>query len=182
MMDYDTFPMKRFFRILQNPDLLEELKLSKDDFETLKEQWSERHPTAESTKLVEAHRKVIIEGIKIQRNIHLFQSLSTYNGDIEELFEVIGMKYDADPTVRLEKLKKEIVKSEQKLKIFDAQRDIIEKEIKETQQDRNDNVDINEVMASFELHGFTINDYETFPMGRYDAYTKLISKKEKANG
>ena len=182
MIEYDTFPMKKFFKILKDDSLIDKYGISKEDWETLKETWNERHPTAEGSKLIEAHRKVIIEGLKLKRNINLFKALLLHKGDGKELFEVVALKYYDDPIKRIEYLKKEVQKSEQKLKIFDAQREQIEKEVSEQKEEHREEIDVNEVIASFELHGFTINDYETFPLGIYDAYTKLITKKEQRNG
>lgn len=182
MIKYDSFPMMQFFKMLEDESLVSKSNISNEDWESLKDTWNERHPTAESQKLLEAHRKVILEGLKLNRNINLFKALITHKGDGRELFEVVGLKYYEEPLKRIEYLKKEVKKSEEKLKIFESQRLKIEKEIADEKPNERDKIDVYEVIASFELHGFTIQDYEKFPLGQYDAYTKLITKKEQRNG
>lgn len=182
MIEYNSFPMMKFFRMLEDESLVEKYKIPKEDWESLKDTWNERHPTAEGQRMLEAHRKVIIEGLKLKRNINLFQALLIHKTEGKELFEAVGLKYYEEPLKRIEYLKKEVQKSEQKLKIFEAQRQQLEKVLSEEKSEEREKVDVYEVVASFELHGFTIQDYEKFPLGQYDAYTRLITKKEQSNG
>ena len=183
MIDYNTFPLVKFFRILNDKSLLGDIP--PDDFKALEDEWEERHPTAETTKLVEAQKKVIIESIKAKRDLTLFMLLLSYDKDPKEFFELAGVKYHEDAEERFKYLNKEISKSRQKHKIFEAQLEQLQESIKESQKENPKGttiIDIYEVLASFELAGISVGNYEEISLGRYDGLTKAFDRKIAKNG
>ena len=183
MIDFDTFPLKKFVKILEDEKrYLESFKISKEDWEYLKQEWGDVNQTPEMQKVIEAYRKVLVERLKISKNTALFRVLLTIKDENpKEFFETAKVRYYEDPEERFKYLNKEIKKSQQKLKIYEAQREQIENQLKEHQKEESPSIDINEVLASLELHGFNIGDYESLTIGKYLAMTKVIKKKEKAN-
>ena len=174
MIDYNTFPLVKFFRILNDKSLLGEITPS--DFKALEDEWEERHPTPETIKLVEAQKRVLLESIKTKRDTTLFMLLLSYDKDPKEFYEDAGVKYHEDPEERFKHLNKEISK---------AQLEQLQESIKENQKNNKIEtsiVDIYEVLASFELAGISVGDYEEITLGRYDGLTKAFDRKIKQNG
>ena len=181
MVNYDTFPLKTFFEISKDESKVKKHNLSPEDWAHLKEEWTVRNPTDEYIQVIEAHRKVIVEQLKLKRDIALFRFILNYKKDPKEIYKELGLSYSDDPEIRVKNLTINISKSKQKLKIFTAQRDRLEKEIKDNPANYEEvKTNINEVLASLELHGFSISDYDTFTLGRYDGVTTVIKKKEKS--
>ena len=183
MIDYNTFPLVKFFRILNDKSLLGEITPS--DFKALEDEWEERHPTPETIILVDAQKKVIIESTKTQRDTALFRLLLSYDKDPKEFYEMAGVKYHEDAEERFAYLTKEISKAKQKHRIFDAQLEQLQESIKENRKNNKIEttiVDIYEVLASFELAGISVGNYEEITLGRYDGLTKAFDRKIKQNG
>lgn len=178
MIEYDTFKLKDFFKILKDDTLLKEHGIKKEEWDKLKEEWDDKHPGKGAARMVESHRKVVIEGLKIKRDLTLFNFLLTYTDDPREFYEAGNIPFKEDPIERFKDLQKRIKKSKRKLEIFSEQRDKLEEEMKSVEEEETDVItDINEVLASFEIAGIGVGNYEKLTLGRYDGLTKAFEKK-----
>jgi hypothetical protein len=187
IVEYDTMPFKVFFKILKDEEKnlhllgIEDLEEAKEVWKSIKEDWQERHPSKNTSKLLSAYKKVLLESIAIKRDVALFQYLMGYDGDVKPLYEKLKIKYHDNPLERFEYLSQQIEKSKTKLEIFDARLKEVEKECEEDKVESKgmDFSDLNKSIASLELHGFAIENYENLTCGKYDAITEIIREKAK---
>jgi 2',3'-cyclic-nucleotide 2'-phosphodiesterase (5'-nucleotidase family) len=182
MTDYDTLPIKTFYKILSDETKLKELGIEDKVWEEIKDEWRERHPSGEGIELNSALKKVMLENIELNKRIYVLRLASNYQGDIKELYKVAKLRFVEDPDQRYKNLIKEIEKSKSKTEIFEARFSKIQEQIKESKKkDAGRKIklkDINASIASLELHGFTIDNYEQLTCGKYDAITKIIKDKK----
>lgn len=181
-MEYDTFPFKLFYRILQDDENVSLIGRSKEEnqkiWENVKEEYRLRHPSIKERQLVSAYKKVLQESIRTNRDITLMQYLLTEPDNLKELYKELRIPYSDDVVARLKFLETEIDKGKQKLEIFNAQLKQLEDEQKEEEGDSELDIQkINEAIASLTLFGFPINDFESLTCGQYDAYTKVAQRK-----
>lgn len=181
-MEYDTFPFKLFYRILQDEENVSLIGRSTDEnqkiWENVKEEYRLRHPSIKERQLVSAYKKVLQESIRTNRDITLMQYLLTEPDNLKELYKELRIPYSDDVVARLKFLETEIDKGKQKLEIFNAQLKQLEDEQKEEEGDSELDIQkINEAIASLTLFGFPINDFESLTCGQYDAYTKVAQRK-----
>lgn len=181
-MEYDTFPFKLFYRILQDEENISLIGKSRDEnqkiWENVKEEYRLRHPSIKERQLVSAYKKVLQESIRTNRDITLMQYLLTEPDNLKELYKELRIPYSDDVVARLKFLETEIDKGKQKLEIFNAQLKQLEDEQKEEEWDSELDIQkINEAIASLTLFGFPINDFESLTCGQYDAYTKVAQRK-----
>lgn len=185
-IEYDTFPLKKFWKILEDEALLSEYEIEKEDWEKLKEEWNEKHPTADTTKIVEASRKVILEDMRLKSYILLGRVISQSEDDCKEFYEALGIKHHDTIEERMAHIQKEINKSQQKLSIFAAQKKKLMDGLKVDEKTEEENrTDLNEVLASFEIAGISVGSYEEMTLGRYDGLNKAFERKaskESKNG
>ncbi len=187
MIEYDTMPFKVFFKILKDQESnlhllgIEDLEEAKKVWEGIKEEWQERHPNKNTSKLLSAYKKVLLESVSIKRDVALFQYIMGAKGDLKPLYEELDIKYHDNEADRYKYLLEQIEKSKSKLEIFDARLKLVEKECEESKQDSEvmGFADLNKSIASLELHGFSIENYENLTCGKYDAITELIREKAK---
>lgn len=184
-MDYDTFPFKLFFKILQNEENIQLIGKSKDEnekiWESIKEEYRERHPSQRERRLVQSYKKVLSESIKANRDITLLRYLLTEPENLEQLYRELKIPWSEDQKKRVEHLTLEIDKGKQKLEISNARLKLIEDEIEEARESEDIDISkLNEAIASLTLFGFPINDFEKLTCGQYDAYSKVAQRK--ANG
>ncbi|MBO0323460.1 hypothetical protein J0X14_14220 [Muricauda sp. CAU 1633] len=184
-MDYDTFPFKLFFRILQDEGNVSLIGKSKDEnekiWESIKAEYRERHPSPRERRLVQAYKKVLSESIRANRDITLLRYLLTEPENLEQLYKELKIPWKPTVKERIEYLTLEIDKGKQKLEISNARLKLIEDEIEEARESEEINIaKLNEAIASLTLFGFPINDFEKLTCGQYDAYSKVAQRK--ANG
>ena len=192
MLEYDTLPIKTFVKILHDENNIHLLGTGsdKEEWERIKGEWEERNPGKDGIRLTSAYKKVLFQSIKLNKELLLLKLLIQGESDQKEMFKAAGIRYHEDPVKRYEHLDREISKSSQKLQIYKAQYDQVEKEIRESNQNQERNKpsisDINRAIASLELSGFTIENYETLTCGKYDAMTAIQAerarKSKKKNG
>lgn len=181
-MDYDTFPFKLFYKILQDDSNIEKIGRSNSEnekiWEKIKSEYRQRHPSIKEKKLLSAYKKVLTESIRTNRDITLLRYLLTEPDNLEKLYKELKIPFNKNEVERLKYLEVEIDKGKQKLEIFNAQLKQIEEEIEEESEEGGiDIVKINEAIASLTLVGFPINDFETLTCGQYDAYSKVAQRK-----
>lgn len=176
-IEYDTFPLKKFFRIREDESLLKEYGIDTKEWESLKEQWSEKHPTADTERLVEANRKVILEDMRFKSYV-LLGRLLTEIENCEPYYKALGIKHHGTLEQRMSYIQGQLHKAEKRLKKFIYQRDSLIEAIKKKSLDEESfKTDLNEVLASFEIAGISIGDYETMTLGRYDGLNSAFEKK-----
>lgn len=180
-IEYDTFPLKKFWKILENESLLETYGIKVEDWNSLKEEWNEKHPSPESQKIVEASRKVILEDLRLKNYLLLARLVSGPESDYREFYEIAKVKYHETANERIDHLNKQISKSQQKIEIFNAQKNKLVEGLKENQEQSEETkrTDLNEVLASFEIAGISVGNYEEMTLGRYDGLNKVFERKER---
>lgn len=188
MINYDRLPIKTFFQILQNEEenlyLLGDVENVEDLWVSIKEEFQERHPSADSRRLVDAQKKVIRESAELNKIIVLFHIVMNNEpgADLSNSYSIAKIKYIENHSDRLKDLETRVVKIETKLQIFQAKLEKIEKEIEETKES-NISLDttmseLNEAIATLELNGYTIDNYDTLTCGKYDAISKVTKEKK----
>ena len=191
MIDYDTFPFKLFFQFLKDESKLKDSEISKKDWEYIKEEWNKRHPTPEHIKVVAATKKIFVEAAIIKRLEFLLKIEINYTGDdFEDFYKEAGVNFKTEKLDRMKYLSVQIDKSDQKIKIFNAQLEKLQEQLEKDKKVQPKKTyeetiaDINEVLASFEIAGIAVGEYEKMTMGRYEGLSKSFEKKaakQKAN-
>lgn len=175
---YDNFPIKLFSRILSDEEGNREL--IDEGWESVKEKFLQKHQTGKDLRILEAQRSALIESIVLKKLVLLLKlfAMDPYDASLKEFFEEAKMPYNDDPNINLEYLKKETNKSRQKVRIYEAR---LEKVIEESKEDEGEDVDpienVNKALASLEMSGASIPDYDKFTLGQYDAWTELNKDK-----
>lgn len=188
-IDYDTLPIKIFFKILKDQENnlhllgIKDLKEAKKVWEGIKNEFQERHPSKDSRDLVEAQRKVVKNYVELNKLFLLLEISIKTISDKKVFFEKAKYKYIEDENVRAEKLISEINKKKTTFEIFDARLKKLEKDLEENRVDEDIDADVslsilNESIASLELLGFTIENYQTLTCGKYDAMSKVLKNKK----
>lgn len=177
-LKYSSFPLMKFWEIFKNEELLEPYGIKKEDWEKLKEEWMEKHPSPETHKIVEISRKIILEDIRLKQFLILVKVASVMDEGIKDYYDVLGIKFHEKFEDRITHLNKNISKSKQKIEIFLAQRKKLQEEIqKNTPVQEKETASVNEILASFEIAGINIGNHEEMTLGRYDGLNSAFEKK-----
>lgn len=190
-LELDTLPFKTFFKILKDAKNIHLLGIEDKEealkvWETIKNEWNEKHPSEEAKSMVEAYKKALYENIKANQQALIIRFLMTYEGNHKEFFEEFKIKWIEDEEKRIEYLLKQANKHKQKSELYQAQLEKIEKETLENKEaeaeDESTIESVNEYIASFEPHGYTINDFDTVTCGKIEAIEKTLKRKALQNG
>lgn len=184
-MTYDNFPLVLFFRLMMKGDALVErairmkvLPFSKVDWRKIKIQWDLKHEDEKGEAYLEAKKKVVTETIQYNKIVLLVQWLKKTKQDIRPMFEELRIPWSDDKAERTKSLNKLKNKAETRLNIYKAQLDkLTEQQKEEDQEDEFTMAKLHEAIASLELHGFDIPDYNTLTLAKYDAMTAVINNK-----
>ncbi len=185
MIEYDSFPLVKFWKILENEETLSDHNISQKDWVSLKEKWQEDNPSPESGKVLEATRSVMLEDLRLKTYVLLAHLISDKEGDYSEHYNTLAIKYHETHDERVSYLEKNITKTAQKLKIFVAKKKQLEESIKLNQEGSDEPSDIYTVLASFEVAGISIGRHEDLTLGRYRGLNKAYERKaelDKRNG
>jgi hypothetical protein len=190
--EYDTMPFKVFFKILRDIDSIHLLGIENKEealkvWERIKEEWNEKHPSPDSKRLLDAYKKVLYESVKANQQITIINFLNGYDGDHKHFFEKYGFKWIEEEDKRIDYLLNQASKHKQKCELYEAQLLKLQKEAEDNQESEVENSDntlavLNKSIASLEMHGFTIENYENLTCGKYDAITEVIKEKARQNG
>ena len=171
--EYDTLPFKIFYKLLSDETNLsplgysDEIK-SRKVWSSIKEEWKRKHPSAKEKTLTAAQIKVLKEVIEMNRTVAFLRFALNYSGDQEKLYKELGFKWIEDETVRIETCLNTIEKAKVKKGIFENRliklREDLEKE--DRRKETQSLADINKSIASLELNGFTIQNYEELTCGK----------------
>lgn len=184
MLSYHNFPLIKFCRVLQDYKLLKEYGIKEEDWEAIVKEYQEINIDPETSVLLEASRRVLLEGLKLNKMVALLTYIITVDADWKPFFEAAGLKYQGDQLKDSKYLTKEINKAKQKEAIYNARLKDFEKKIEESKKTKKElNIsDVYKNIGSFEIHGFNIPDYELLTCGKYNAMMQIIKEKAKKRG
>lgn len=104
----------------------------------------------------------------------------------KEVFKLIRIPWSDEPQARAKRLAKMLNKHTELVKKFRRQVEELEPDEEESTPPQFSIKDFNESMASLETLGFTIEDYRSLPLAKYEAITAVarrrLEKKPKEDG
>lgn len=185
-MTYDTIPIKTLCILLDDESKIGKYDLNKDEWETIKQEYTELHPSTENEILMREYSAMIKNEVDEIKNLALLQFLLDFDGDAEDFFNAAGVKYTGDREEDYKYIQAQINKATQKRNIHKARceklgSDIIERRSKE-QPKALKIQEVNEALVSLQLAGISIPDFEKFTAGQYDAANSVLRKKAAQNG
>lgn len=179
-MDYYSFPFLKLCRIFQDDGRCEDFGVSKEDWESIKEQFNEANPSPGTDILMEQWKDAIRASIDLNRNIALITYIMQYDADWEVLFELAGIRYTGDREKDAEYLSLQLKKLETKVQVYTARLKKLQDDISESKKDgAAEPFSIKKAykaLAALEKQGATIPDYEKFTCGQYDAFCEIIKE------
>lgn len=184
MLSYHNFPLIKFCKVLQDESLLKEYGIEKKDWDSVLAEYQEINVDPETSALLEASRKVLLEGLKLNKMVAVLTFIMTVDTDWRPYFEAAGLKFQGEQLKDSKYLTKEINKAKQKESIYNARLIELEKKIEESKKHKEElNIsDVYKNIGSFEIHGFNIPDYEELTCGKYNAMMQIIKEKSKKRG
>lgn len=181
----DNIPLKTFCTIIDDPKRITDYNISEENLSELIKDYSEMNPTPEYRLLLESFKRVVKQSVALTSNVALLKIIKDIDGDWKPYFEKVNLLYSGDKAKDLKKINKEINKSQQKEKIYDAQLRQIEDKISESNKKKikeDFNIQkVNEAIASLEVAGATIPDYDTLTLSKYDALGEIYKQNERRN-
>lgn len=180
---YEAFPFLLFFRIMHDESLLEEYDISVEDWKAIKDKWAVRNEDWATDVYAKAQRDEIYHRSRYNKLLFLKERATWSQEGLEEIYKKIRLKWYPDKDRRDKELVKDIAKAKKHQEIFQGQKsDLEQKKIEDLE--RNPQEQMTEEMAqqciaSLELAGASIPDYEKLTLGKYDALTAAIKKRNK---
>lgn len=179
-LNYYNFPFIQFCVLCHNEEKLSDYGLKKDDWDKIKEEYSNQHIDYKELQLVEAYKKVLHANIKRSKIVAVISYVLEINPDNwEECFKVAKLKYKGDYKKDSDFLNAQLQKEKTKEEIFTAQLNKLQAEIKEAKDNQiAESFDLKKVykaIASFVKAGASIPDYEKLTCGEYDALTAVYA-------
>lgn len=148
----------------------------------IKGQWAEAREDEKGAQLLEARRRYLLEACKFNKVRLLCEWIPRAPEEKQqEVFEAIGIPWNEDPAARAGLLVKMMQKHGELVKKFKRALDDLE-----APEDGPGDApgftmkDFDEALASLETIGFTIGDYMTLPLARYEAMNAVAKKKLEA--
>ena len=180
-------PLTLFFRLMQKGDDVAERAIGKGTWGKIKSQWESDTEDDKGEVLLEAKKNLFLATIKVNKFTILVHWLKTTKKDPRPVYEEIGLKWHDDPKERAKQLDKLLSKESQKASIYKAKLDQLKESIDDDDEDEGEfsMTKLYEAIASLELHGHSIPDYNKLSIGKYIGITRVIKekiKKEKLNG
>ena len=75
MLSYHNFPLIKFCRVLQDYKLLKEYGIKEEDWEAIVKEYQEINIDPETSVLLEASRRVLLEGLKLNKMVEKLELL-----------------------------------------------------------------------------------------------------------
>ena len=182
--EYDTLPFKTFYKLLQDDTNLSALgipdkKESRKVWKNIKQEWQELNPSVKNQQLTSAYIKIAKETARMKKDLAFLKFTLNSSTPQRELYEELGYEWIEDDFERVQATIDQIEKAKGKMEIFTERFKKLEKDLEEDSknQDAQCISDINAGIASLEMAGATIPNYEKLTCGQYDALTKVINKK-----
>lgn len=185
-MTYDTIPIKTLCILLDDENRIAEFGIGGEEWAKIKEEYTSKNPSREVDELMSEYSIMIKNEIEELKGMALIEFLSGFHGDAEPFFLVSGIKYTGDKEKDIQRLIDHIGKSGQKKKIHKSRCEqlagnILEKRKNDPPEPLNIAM-VNESLASMEMAGANIPNYEKFTAGQYDAWNAILKKKNNKNG
>ena len=178
---YDAFPFLKFFRIMEDESKLKEHNVSEEDWEAIKTRWVNTHEDLSTDGYFKSKRDEFKMRNRYNKLLFLKQRAGVSQKGLKELYEQIGFKWHEDQTQREKYLEQQLLKSKRTQQIYDGQRGTLEKQkVEELAKEKKFGLEeAHECIASLELAGASIPDYEKLTLGKYDALNSVIQKRNK---
>jgi hypothetical protein len=180
-MTYEDFPLVLFFKLMGRPEAVAHRIVGKRPWEKIKERWELNHEDSKGEAYLDARRKVLSQTIKLNKLRLLVEWIKKSKRDPKEVYTACRLPWNEDPKIRAEYLDSQIAKSEQLLEIYEAQYQRIKGQQKAEESEEEESpftlAKLHEAIASLELHGYSIPDYNQLTLGKYDAMTAVIKRK-----
>lgn len=182
----DSIPIKTFCILLDDGSKCESLGVSKENWQGIKKEFQEANPSKEERLLLEAFRKVVKSSLENTGHTMLLKVVLGIKEDWGPYFKKMGLKFKGNREQDKEYILKQIEKATNKSKIHNAQLERMEKQIREAQEKRGkqdfDIKKVNEAIASLEIAGSSIPDYDKLTYGKYEALGAIHKQRSENNG
>lgn len=182
---YEVFPFVLFFRVMQDESLLEKHGISQEDWTEIKKSWINNHEDLEGDSFFGSKKDEFKSRARYNKLIFLKERSMISQEGLEDLYKKIRLKFHPKRADREKYLDQQIQKSKKAQEIYDGLKTKLGAEkLKELEQESEafGVLQAYECLASLELAGASIPDYEAFTLGKYDAITAAIKKKNEKNG
>ncbi len=183
---YRNFPIVKLCILLDDESKLEDCDVTKEEWESIKAEYMELHPTTENEVMMREYSAMIKNEVEEIKNLALLQFLLDFDGDAEDFFKAAGIKYTGDREQDYKHIEAQINKATQKRNIHKARceklgEQIMEKRAKEQPKELK-LTEVYEALMAQRLAGVSIPDFETYTAGQYDAANAVLAKKASKNG
>lgn len=180
-MTLDNIPLKTFCILLDDPTKCKSYGLSEEEWDSLRLEYQENNPTPEETVLLTAFRKVVRSSCQNSGYSMILNVIYGIKEDWKPYFKAMNLKFQGDRDKDEKYLRLQIQKAKTKESINAAKLDKIEEDLIEAAKNRTKeefNIQkVNEAIASIELAGANIPDYDTLTLGKYNALGSMIKAK-----
>lgn len=170
-----------FFRIMEDESRIKDYNVSEEDWERIKKQWVNTHEDLSTDSYFRSRKDELKMRSRYNKLLFLRQRSGISQKGLKELYETIGLKWHDDQAQRDKYLESQIIKAKRTQQIYDGQRATLEKQkIEEVSKQKKFGLaEANECIASLELAGASIPDYEQLTLGKYDALNSVIKRRNK---
>ena len=170
-----------FFRLMDDESRIKEYNVNIEDWEAIKTQWVNTHENLSNDGYFRSKKDELKMRSRYNKLIFLRQRSSISQEGLKELYEKIGFKWHDDQKKREKYLDGQILKAKKTQEIYDGQRKTLERQkIEEVSNEKKFGLaEAHECIASLELAGASIPDYEILTLGKYDALNSVIQKRSK---
>lgn len=186
-MDYHSFPFVKLCRLFADETKIEELGVSKEDWEAIKESYRETYKSDEDIALLEAYKASVKSSLELNKNIAVIKYILERKPESwEDYFKAANIKYTGNAAKDQKYLEKQIQKLQTKSEVMEARAKKLNTEIKESKE-RQDNKPVSvkqayKILASLNHAGFSFSDYEKVTCGEQEAASEVIKDLNKKNG
>lgn len=171
-------------RLLQRDEQVAHRVVGRKAWEQIKRKWFLIREEDKGDQLLEAKRLFFIELSKYRKFYVLIQWLKSNPSQQEakSVYEEINLRWHDDEAYRVKQLQKALNKSKEMIKKHKRRVDELQPDDEDTEtQEPFSLQDFNEALASLELvAGFTIDNYDTLPLGKYEAMNKVTKRRADA--
>lgn len=172
--DLSDFPLKLFMRLLKKPDEVVNRFLGANRWSLLKQQWEEQDKSIEGGQLLDQMKKVSLHFCKAHKAVVVLRWLGTAASPEREFVEELGLPWSDDPEELIEYFTLYIEKQQKLYEI--SLSDLKAMQEKGQQISQSKGTDVDELLASLNLSGFTITDPDAITVGQFNGMTKAIEK------
>lgn len=180
---YETFPFLKFFRLMDDEALIEKEGVSTEDWQEIKKKWVMTHEDWSKDEMAIAKKNEMRFRGRYNKLLFLKERALMREEGLEDLFKAVKIRWEPDRSKRDGYLLKQIQKSKKLHEIHLARLKQVEKrKVYEISEEKKFTVtDAYQCLASLELAGANIPDYEKMTLGKYDALNVAIARQNGKN-